>query len=88
MRTAPAATASSAEHFAKLCEGHGLRVQKSVFEIVASDVDLLKLLAEVEYIIDSDLDNVRVYRLPHDGLTQVRTLGVAQIQSHREDAIL
>jgi len=31
-------------HIARLCEGHGIRVQKSVFEIVADEAGLLKLL--------------------------------------------
>ena len=37
---------------AKLCEGHGLRVQKPVLEIVASEIDLLELMDAVEDIID------------------------------------
>lgn len=73
---------------AKLCEGHGLRVQKSVFEIVANDMELLKLMAQVEDIIAPDLDSIRIYRLPHGGFDDVRTLGVAQVQPHREDLIL
>src|ERR1700761_9168358 len=36
---------------AKLCEGYGTRVQKSVFEIVASEIDLLTLLDGVHKTI-------------------------------------
>ncbi|MFJ8442878.1 CRISPR-associated endonuclease Cas2 [Kitasatospora griseola] len=73
---------------AKLCEGHGLRVQKSVFEIVATDVDLLHLLNDISRTIDANTDSIRIYRLPHNGFDDVRTLGIAQVQRHREDLIL
>ncbi|MEV5602772.1 CRISPR-associated endonuclease Cas2 [Streptomyces sp. NPDC052299] len=73
---------------AKLCEGHGLRVQKSVFEIIASETDLLRLTAAVNDIIDADTDSVRLYRLPAAGLADVYTLGTAQVEAHREDLVL
>jgi CRISPR-associated protein Cas2 len=73
---------------AKLCEGHGLHVQKSVFEIVADDTDLLKLLGRIDDIIDADRDNIRIYRLPHDEFNEDRTLGIAETQPHRDDLIL
>ena len=73
---------------AKLCEGYGLRVQKSVFEIVADDRTLLQLLASVDTLIDSQRDSVRLYRLPHNGLTEVDTRGTARIQPHRDDLII
>ncbi|MFJ5266763.1 CRISPR-associated endonuclease Cas2 [Streptomyces sp. NPDC088387] len=73
---------------AKLCEGHGLRVQKSVFEIVTDDKSLLLLLDQLSDIIDPDTDSIRLYRLPHDGFDSVQTLGIAQVQPHREDLVL
>jgi CRISPR-associated protein Cas2 len=73
---------------AKLCEGHGLRVQKSVFEIVADDRSLLKLLHDLDQIIDTDTGSIRLYRLPPDGFSHVQTFGIAQIQPHREDLVL
>ncbi|MFE2498823.1 CRISPR-associated endonuclease Cas2 [Streptomyces scopuliridis] len=73
---------------AKLCEGHGLRVQKSVFEIVAGDKDLLRLLNRIDNIINADRDSVRIYRLPHNGFNEVQTVGTAVIQPHRDDLIL
>ncbi|MFD5728936.1 CRISPR-associated endonuclease Cas2 [Streptomyces sp. NPDC058368] len=73
---------------AKLCEGHGLRVQKSVFEIIASETDLLRLTEAVNDIINADTDSVRLYRLPSAGLADVYTLGTAQIEAHREDLVL
>ncbi|MFH8886270.1 CRISPR-associated endonuclease Cas2 [Streptomyces californicus] len=73
---------------AKTCEGHGLRVQKSVFEIVADDKAVLRLLHDLEQIIDTDTDSIRLYRLPPDGFNHVQTLGTAQVQPHREDLVL
>ncbi|MFR9722489.1 CRISPR-associated endonuclease Cas2 [Streptomyces sp. MS19] len=73
---------------AKLCEGHGIRVQKSVFEIVADETDLLRLLDTIDRLIDKQRDNVRIYRLPHAGLTDVCTLGLAQLTPHRDDLVL
>ncbi|PNG97195.1 CRISPR-associated endonuclease Cas2 [Streptomyces malaysiensis] len=73
---------------AKLCEGHGLRVQKSVFEIVTDNKTLLQLLDQLDTIIDTNTDSIRLYRLPGDGFDDVQTLGTAQIQPHREDLVL
>ncbi|MFJ3402187.1 CRISPR-associated endonuclease Cas2 [Streptomyces microflavus] len=73
---------------AKTCEGHGLRVQKSVFEIVADDKTVLRLLYDLGQIIDTDTDSIRLYRLPPDGFNHVQTLGIAHVQPHREDLVL
>ncbi|WP_413100264.1 CRISPR-associated endonuclease Cas2 [Streptomyces sp. Inha503] len=73
---------------AKLCEGHGLRVQKSVFEIVTDNKTLLQLLDHLDTIIDTDTDSIRLYRLPRDGFDDVQTLGTSQVQPHREDLVL
>ncbi|MFC9742683.1 CRISPR-associated endonuclease Cas2 [Streptomyces noursei] len=73
---------------AKLCEGHGARVQKSVFEIVSNDKDLLLLLNRLDNIINADCDSIRIYRLPHEGFDDVQTLGIAEAQPHRDDLVL
>jgi len=75
-------------HIARLCEGHGIRVQKSVFEIVADEAGLLKLLDRADRIIDPKLDSIRVYRLPAKGFDAVMTLGTAQVTLHRTAHIL
>ncbi|GAA2353655.1 CRISPR-associated endonuclease Cas2 [Streptomyces carpaticus] len=76
------------QRVAKLCEGYGLRVQKSVFEIVADEADYLRLLARIDEIIDAERDSVRIYRLPHHGLAAVQTCGTARLESHRDDLII
>lgn len=73
---------------AKLCEGHGVRVQKSVFEIVSDDKNLLMLLGKLDSIVNADCDSIRIYRLPHEGFESVQTLGIAELQRHRDDLVL
>ncbi|MFJ8856100.1 CRISPR-associated endonuclease Cas2 [Streptomyces sp. NPDC102437] len=73
---------------AKLCEGHGIRVQKSVFEIVTNDKTLLTLMYDLEDLIDANTDSIRIYRLPHAGTEDVHTLGIAATHPHRADLIL
>lgn len=48
-------------NMAKLCEGYGLRVQKSVFEITCSQAGLLELIDSANRIIDAANDSVRIY---------------------------
>ncbi|MFD6913598.1 hypothetical protein [Streptomyces virginiae] len=72
-----------------LCsEGHGIRVQKSVFEIFADDKTLLKLMYDLEDLIDAETDSIRIYRLPHAGTEDVHALGIATAQPHRADLVL
>jgi CRISPR-associated protein Cas2 len=73
---------------ARLCEGYGHRVQKSVFEIVTDEASLLKLLDRADRIIDPKLDSIRVYRLPARGFDTVITRGTAQVTAHRTAHIL
>lgn len=73
---------------AKLCEGYGMRVQKSVFEIVCTEQELLTLLDELDRIIDESEDSIRIYRVPRGSFTTVRTLGAARPMPHDDALIL
>ncbi|MER6950448.1 CRISPR-associated endonuclease Cas2 [Nonomuraea sp. NPDC000554] len=73
---------------AKLCEGYGYRVQKSVFEITCTDAELLTLLDAATRIIEASDDSVRVYRLPSNGFATVHRLGVAEPAPHQDPLIL
>lgn len=73
---------------AKLCEGYGHRVQKSVFEITCSDAELLTLLDGARRIIEESDDSVRIYRLPANGFATVHRLGVAEAVPHHDPLIL
>lgn len=73
---------------AKLCEGYGLRVQKSVFEVVSSEADLLILTDRINRIIDHDRDSIRIYRMHAGAFKSARTLGVPTKLPHRDPIIL
>ncbi len=53
---------------ARICEGYGQRVQKSVFEVLASPADWASLRARLQQVIDAAHDSVRYYRLPTGAL--------------------
>ena len=73
---------------AKICEGYGIRVQKSVFEVVINDVQLVRFEHELRQVIDARKDSIRMYRVPNQSLARVRHLGVAQPVDHHSDHIL
>jgi CRISPR-associated protein Cas2 len=73
---------------AQLCEGYGLRVQKSVFEVVCNETDLLKLTDSIIRVIDSDHDSIRIYRMHQGAFRNARTLGTAPALPHRDPIIL
>ncbi|GAA3852263.1 CRISPR-associated endonuclease Cas2 [Saccharothrix violaceirubra] len=67
---------------AKACEGYGHRVQKSVFEIVCSPGQRLRLRAELLEIIDATSDSVRIYQLDRGSFDAAEHLGSAVNVSH------
>lgn len=73
---------------AKICEGYGIRVQKSVFEVVISDAQLVRFEHELRQVIDAAMDSIRMYRVPSQSLTRVRHLGLARPVDHYSDHIL
>jgi CRISPR-associated protein Cas2 len=58
---------------AKVCEGHGQRVQKSVFECVLNAAEMEQLRHRLHREINVDEDSLRIYRLrePRDRYLQV-----------------
>ncbi len=60
---------------AKICEGYGQRVQKSVFECVLSELQLVQLEHRLRVAIDKDVDSLRIYRLREPRERFVRVLG-------------
>jgi len=73
---------------AKICEGIGHRVQKSVFEVVCDPVQRVRLEAELLDTIDRDRDSVRIYRLGQGTFTDARHLGAAAAPAHRGPLIV
>ena len=73
---------------AKVCEGYGLRVQKSVFEITCTAAQLPRLRQTLIDIIDKTRGDIRLYRLPEGTLGTVERLGIAELAPHHSDHIL
>ena len=48
---------------ARCCENHGLRIQYSVFAVLADRPALLELREQLAGLIDEDEDDVRFYRI-------------------------
>lgn len=61
---------------AKACEAHGVRVQKSVFELLLDPAQLVALKGRLAEIIDNDHDSVRLYNLGANWKRRVETMGV------------
>ncbi|HPR08514.1 MAG TPA: CRISPR-associated endonuclease Cas2 [Denitromonas sp.] len=60
---------------AKVCEGVGQRVQKSVFEFQIDRMQLEALEQRLLSEVDLDEDNLRLYRLPESRGAEVREHG-------------
>ncbi len=73
---------------AKVCEGHGLRVQWSVFECVLRRSELVEMVAALERIIDPDFDSIRIYPLAHDARSEVLRLGLQGPPDIRDPLII
>ena len=60
---------------AKLIEGYGSRVQNSVFEVILDPAQLVKMKSELEKIIDTKEDSVRIYRLGSTYQNKIEVIG-------------
>lgn len=73
---------------AQICEGYGLRVQKSVFEVVCTDADLLQLTDSIDRTIDHAHDSIRIYQMRQGSFHDARTMGTAAAIPHRDPLIM
>ncbi len=46
---------------AKICQGYGVRVQCSVFELEINIEELAELKAKLSGVIDAEIDSIRIY---------------------------
>lgn len=74
VRTDTPAGARRLRAVAKQCEGIGMRVQYSVFELHCEPAQLIKFMKGIENTIVDD-DSVRIYHVPAGVLNQVIQLG-------------
>lgn len=56
---------------AKVCEGFGVRVQKSVFELVLDPHEIPVLMRKLEQVIDPSQDSIRLYRIDKEPLAEL-----------------
>ena len=73
------------QHFSKMMEGYGIRVQKSCFEAYLSETLYEKILKEIPSQIAPEEDSVRVYRMIGSGEV---TLFGTNVQPRAEDVII
>jgi CRISPR-associated protein Cas2 len=71
---------------ARACEAYGVRVQKSVFELVLEPAQFVALKGRLSDIIDSSHDSVRFYNLGANYKRRIETLG--QIPRIDQDGVL
>jgi CRISPR-associated protein Cas2 len=80
--TTTTAGARRLRRVAKICEAHGYRVQKSVFEVVCDPARRLLLEAQLREIIDFERDSIRIYQLDRGSFGHARHLGAAVDPPH------
>lgn len=60
---------------AKVCEGHGQRVQKSVFECVLNPAEMEQLKHRLRREVNPEEDSLRIYRLREPRDRYLRVIG-------------
>jgi len=63
---------------AKIMEGTGYRVQKSVFEAFLNPNDLRKLMERLTMALHIEKDSVRVYRLCESCNREIKIIGAGE----------
>lgn len=71
---------------AKKCMSRGQRVQNSVFECILDSSQYIAFRAELEQIINKNLDSLRFYELGNKHKSKVEHIGVCNV--YNQDDIL
>lgn len=69
---------------AKTCMNHGQRVQNSVFECLLDASQLVYFKAQLEEIIDKEIDSLRFYNLGNNYDRKVEHIGIRPYFSQDE----
>jgi CRISPR-associated protein Cas2 len=88
VETVTPAGARRLRRVAKICEGIGIRVQKSVFEVVCSPIQLTRLQIALRDVIDPARDSIRFYQLPSGSLAAATHHGCSPSAPHHHDHIV
>lgn len=73
---------------AKICTKYGQRVQNSVFECVIDSSHMVLLKRELEDIIDSELDSLRLYNLGNNYKKRVEHIGAKPTMDLGQDTLI
>lgn len=73
---------------AKVCEGFGQRVQRSVFECILSEGEYRLILARLNRIIDPRADSLRIYRLREPRTEFVEVIGRPLVHDIHDPLVL
>ena len=73
---------------AKLCESHGQRAQKSVFECRMEYSLFLQFEDQLLSIIDTKVDNLRIYQIDENAIQKIRSYGVNNLADFEEPQII
>ncbi|MFF0528718.1 CRISPR-associated endonuclease Cas2 [Nocardia amikacinitolerans] len=73
---------------AKICEGYGHRVQKSVFEVTCTPTTRLRLEAALDSTIDHNRDSIRIYQLSQGTFANARHRGTSVNPPHNGPLVL
>ena len=73
---------------AKLLEGHGERVQESIFELYLSTGRLRKLQRRIATLIDADEDRIRYYRFCAKDILDIRHDGIGRLPMDIVDVVI
>lgn len=73
---------------AKVCQGFGQRVQKSVFECTVTPTQLERLKQRLRKAMDEKEDSLRIYHLPEPRKTCVCVMGRALAHDLHEPLVV
>jgi CRISPR-associated protein Cas2 len=73
---------------ARACERIGARVQKSVFEVICSETELVKIMHQLASLIEVTSDSVRFYQMPAGAFGEATHIGAALRPGHRGDFVI
>ena len=85
--TSTPAGAKRLRQVAKICERYGMRVQKSVFEVLVDAAQLVVLKTELGKRIDANADSIRMYRLGNSYKNRIETMGKTPLVQAGEELI-
>lgn len=72
----------------KALKGYGVNSQRSIFECDIQPSQFKGLIATLELMINKDEDDLRIYRLCADCISNVVTMGTAQFSTVDEIIII